>query len=550
MVRCAQLSRLGMVALVALLPVLVVAKPPGGDDESYRNTLALQQAMEKARHFLIDGNSEKAVETLEEQLPRVNGHGPYLRLLRETYRTHVKNLGLANRPELAKKYLDRLCIIEPSAANDATLRPPVIQPGPNPVVQVAAPAPKAPPRIFPNFSKTHPETARGKVEDDPFDPVHERPQAGLNEKSRLAQQIIAKANVAYEGRRFEEARNLYDQAYQADARSIDPCRDSWAYCMLNRVVDRLNSPNLGGQSLADLQQQVHGALALAPKLDKTGQWLLKEIDQRHKTQVAAAIATGKEEAYFNVQHYAKNPQGWFVAETPRFRIYHNQPRELVDKAAQIAERTALTMARKWLGKDQVDWSAKCEIVLHAASADYTKMTGVSSTAPGHAQIESDSTTGRVISRRLHLRCDHPEMLTVTLPHETTHVVLAGHCEPHAIPRWADEGIASLSEPAEKVEKYRRAAGRLAANGQLFSLRDLLNLNDYPERRRIDAFYVQSVMLVEYLATLRGPTTLPEFLKDALRTNYEAALQKHYSMDLNDLQTRWEQRYLSESKSRD
>jgi hypothetical protein len=386
---------------------------------------------------------------------------------------------------------------------------------------------------------------RGKVEDDPFDPAHERKPAGLAEKSRLADQYISHATDAWSKRRFDEARAQFEQAYNTDAKSIELCRDKWAYCIMSGVVDRLNSPNLGGQSLADLQQQVHGALALAPSLDKTGQWLLKTIEQRYQGQTTAAAIAGKDEPIFNVQHYGKNPQGYFVTETPRFRIYHNQPRELVDKVAQATERTTAAMARKWLGKDNVDWQGKCEVVLYGTVGDYSKATGVSTSSPGHAHIESDTTTGRVLNRSLHLRCDHPEMLTVTLPHETTHVVLAGSFDQHAPPRWADEGIASLSEPTEKIEKYRRAVQRMAAEGQLFSLSDLFNLQNYPERRKIDAFYAQSVTVVEYLAQLRGPTTLPEFVRDALRTSYESALQKHYSLSLNELQMRWQQRVLGE-----
>jgi len=127
------------------------------------------------------------------------------------------------------------------------------------------------------------------------------------------------------------------------------------------------------------------------------------------------------------------------------------------------------------------------------------------------------------------------------------VVLAGHFDQHAVPRWADEGIATLSEPPERLEKYRRALSQLARTGQLFTLRELLTLEQYPDRRRIDVFYAQSVSLVEFLTQQRDATTLTAFVRDGLRQGYEASLQKHYGWNLDELQMRWQQRVLGEGR---
>src|SRR5262249_58589309 len=81
--------------------------------------------------------------------------------------------------------------------------------------------------------------------------------------------------------------------------------------------------------------------------------------------------------------------------------------------------------------------------------DYSRATGAPTSSPGHSTCVLDG--GRVMGRQLDLHCeDSAEMLTAVLPHETTHVVLAGNFGDQTVPRWVDEGIAVLTEPREKV----------------------------------------------------------------------------------------------------
>ena len=134
-----------------------------------------------------------------------------------------------------------------------------------------------------------------------------------------------------------------------------------------------------------------------------------------------------------------------------------------------------------------------------------------------------------------------------MPHETTHVVLAGNFGQHQVPRWADEGIAVLTEPLEKVEQHRRNLAKSQREGLLFSVQDLMNLQNYPEPRQIAAFYAQSVMLVEFLTTQRGADVLTSFIRDGLNDGYEAALRKHYNWSFRDLQTAFDRQVLGETQ---
>jgi hypothetical protein len=146
---------------------------------------------------------------------------------------------------------------------------------------------------------------------------------------------------------------------------------------------------------------------------------------------------------------------------------------------------------------------------------------------------------RVISRRIDVHCDDPNMCVGVLPHEVTHVVLAGHF-PAALPRWADEGMAVLSEPRERIDRHLRNLPMHAEQGQLFHLGQLIMFDQkYPDPQLIGPFYAQSVSLVEYLSQLRGPKVFAQFMAEGMRGHYEPALQKHYGIQsFEDLDAAW------------
>jgi hypothetical protein len=276
---------------------------------------------------------------------------------------------------------------------------------------------------------------------------------------------------------------------------------------------------------------------MAPRLEDTARWLLREIEERRNSRGAPADVNGPAPADFKLRHGDRNPQGWYVAETANFRIFHNQPRDVVERAARVVEQTRAAMGRKWFAKAGTDWSPRCDLYLHADGKEYSRATGVAASSPGHSRIETEA--GRVISRRIDVHCDNPNVLAAVLPHETTHVVLAGNFGKHQLPRWADEGMAVLTEPRDKLALHRKNLERSHEDGQLYPISELMKLNDYPPARRISAFYAQSVSLVDFLAKERGPVIFARFLRDALDDGYEPALRKHYRFrSFAELQARW------------
>jgi hypothetical protein len=532
--------------LMVLACALATAAPPAATapsngPDAMANTLAVQRALLRGRQLLHEADPGAAVAVLEAQLSRINGNREYLQLLRDAYREYVKVLSFKNQQGEARKYLERLSILDPEAAREKPATATVAPSGP-PVPPVKAP-PK--PALI----------ARGKNPEDPFALFNENKETGpsghdnpqrpntegkpVSERAgahnqQVARNLLAQAEEEYGRKCYGKARLLFDQAYQADQQATAASKDRWAYCKLHHVVEELNRKGAAPEALADLEHEVRAALDLAPRLDATGKWLLQEINDRKK---GTGTGTGDVAVPVLVSHKGRGADGWYIAETANFRVFHRQSRELAEQAAQVAEQTRAAMARKWFGRVNGDWEPKCQLYLHGDAREYSNSTGVSASSPGHSRIESER--GRVIGRRIHVRCDHPGMLTGVLPHETTHVVLAGQFGGHAVPRWADEGMAVLTEPEDKVAMHRKNLARCRQWGQLFAVRELMESNDYPEARRVSAFYAQSVSLVDFLARERGSVAFAQFLRDALKDGYQAALRKHYNFrSFEELETCW------------
>ena len=542
------MARIGLVALLCAAPFLcsaaLTANPPKEPDGTVESYLLAQTATLQAEMYLMQRKPAKAVEVLEAPLAKVNVNRKYLAVLRNAYRAYVTELSLTNQPALAEKYAARLRILDqngvaqaPAVATTQTqaAAPPA----------VAAPSAPVPAALASGIGAGAPTAAnaikaRGKpYTPDPFETSNQapRPSEGGATTPGKAAGLLAQAEDEFARRRYGGAWKLYEDAHRTDPNVTQGCHERWAYCKLHHVVEEINNTDTPSCDWRGLEREVRAAMTLAPKLTKAGDSLLAQIaDRRGASRPAVAVVA----AAGAVRHLARDAQGWEIAETRHFRVLHKQSREFAEKTAQVAEQTRLAMHRKWFGVDSEPWEFKCQLYLHASARDYSSHTGQPGNFPGHSHIERDPVTGRVVSRVIHLHCENPQaLLGAILPHEATHVVLAGRFGKAKLPRWADEGMAVLTEPTEKVEQHRRNLSRCA--GELFALDELMKMQEYPQARKISAFYAQSVSLVNYLCGLRDARTFAQFMNDGLRDGYESALRRHYGIQsFTELQGRWSQ----------
>jgi hypothetical protein len=227
---------------------------------------------------------------------------------------------------------------------------------------------------------------------------------------------------------------------------------------------------------------------------------------------------------------------WQVHESPNFRIYHCD-RALAERAAAVAESVRTAQARRWGSTaTRAPWSPRCDLYLYPSARSYAEATSQPEMSPGLSTMSNNGV--RVLTRRMSLRADNPLLLTATLPHEVTHIVLADLFVAQTIPRWADEGLAVLAEPAtERRNRQADLKGPLDA-GRVFEAGQLMAM-DYPDPKDWRLFYAQSVSLTQFLVEQGPPERFIQFVRDAQRMGTEAALRDVYHIDgLAALQERW------------
>jgi len=481
-------------------------------------SLLVQSAMQQGRESLSRGEYRAAVRILEAQLAKVNGNTHYLALLEEAYRGYIKELQGRGQVELAERYLDRLAILDPGARLTAAVRNP----------------PPAAPATPPAAAKTTREPAgdgprlivRGRSE--------EEKTAGslVLSSGPSAIDLVARADQEFQAKRFSEAASLYQQAYQKDKSLSSTSRERWAYCKLHWVTEQINRAGSVKPDWFMLETEVRTALSLAPRLEY-GQTLLKRIESNIQEQPAVS------KSRYPIQHQREKVNGWQVAESANFRVYHSNG-ALAEEVLNVAEQTRAAVLLKWLGeKDVPAWPARCEIFLYPDAQAYAHSTGTPADSPGHSSIGAEKQdAARIHSRRIDLHVDEVNMVRAVLPHETTHVTLAGLFGPRPLPRWADEGMAVLSEPYDRIQRHLRPLFEAFRENRRFTAQQLMLQEDYPGPAMMASFYGQSTTLVQFLTEQKGPITFTEFLKSAQREGYPRALERHYGMTPEELEQRW------------
>jgi hypothetical protein len=214
----------------------------------------------------------------------------------------------------------------------------------------------------------------------------------------------------------------------------------------------------------------------------------------------------------------------------------------IDPAAigRTCESLREELTRKWLGDaaTKQSWAARCYVVVHPSTDSYFREVGAGGRHTlGSSLIRTDKR--RVVSRRIDIRADVADPLRAALPHEMTHVVLADAFAGDELPRWADEGIAMLADPPEKLAGHSRDLSAAIAEHRAFRVGELFLKCDYPSGEQRAAFYSESASLVAFLASRRPPSQFVEFAHCAASDGYDAALRKVYGIQgVGQLESLW------------
>lgn len=203
--------------------------------------------------------------------------------------------------------------------------------------------------------------------------------------------------------------------------------------------------------------------------------------------------------------------------------------------ADRAEEVRRTACEQLLGDVHPrPWVPRCAIHVHATPAAFAAAVGGPPAASrGATSLEFGS--DRVMSRRIDVMGDGPEIIPDALAHELVHVVLADRFIDAAPPRWADEGVALLFDDADKQAAHEADFRSAAARGLAFPASDLLALVDYPgDVRRQRVFYGQSAALVRWLIERRDAATFIRFVDDLRSGDPRSTFERHYDLDMADV----------------
>ena len=233
---------------------------------------------------------------------------------------------------------------------------------------------------------------------------------------------------------------------------------------------------------------------------------------RRPVVVAGVVALALLPVLLGASHRTAN----FVVEAPT--------PEVARSVAEQAERCRSTIAQQWLGHDLAAWPAPCPVRVKLTGGEAGGLTSFSF-ARGRVSDQSMAVEGRL-----------DRILNSALPHEVTHTVFAAYFG-GPMPRWADEGASLLSEDQrERLRQDQIALDLLSRRGDL-PLNRLFQIEEYPSD--LLGFYGQGYSISRFLIEMGGRPRFLEFVRDGLRSGWDAATKTHYGLaDVRELDRAW------------
>ncbi len=128
-----------------------------------------------------------------------------------------------------------------------------------------------------------------------------------------------------------------------------------------------------------------------------------------------------------------------------------------------------------------------------------------------------------------------------MPHEMVHVLFVDAFPSDPPPKWAEEGLALLMDPADKRARHAHDLEVAIRAHSTLPLGRLLVGVDYPATSQRAVFYGESMSLVDYLTHLESPKEFVRYLKLATDRGQDRALQTVYGIDRRELEHSWWQR---------
>ena len=233
--------------------------------------------------------------------------------------------------------------------------------------------------------------------------------------------------------------------------------------------------------------------------------------------------------------------------------------QLAREVCMEAERQREVLAIKWLGKTLPDWPQPCPIRITQCFPG--KGAGGATTFGFHTVRRNGREEPAVGGFRMQVEGSRERILDSVIPHEVNHTIFASHFR-RPLPRWADEGAATLTEfKSERMRQRNTLVDQWRTHR--YRLANLITQTEYPgdprnpspgDVAKVMQVYAQGYSLADFLVQKGGKTAFLKALEDASRRipgggrggidweypldRWDAALREHFGLSVKGLEQEW------------
>lgn len=192
--------------------------------------------------------------------------------------------------------------------------------------------------------------------------------------------------------------------------------------------------------------------------------------------------------------------------------------DIARRVANCAEYWRHDLAVQWLGQALPNWYHPCPISVQAGQMG----------AGGQTTFTFEN--GEVYGWKMQVQGTLERILDSVVPHEVNHTIFASYFR-RPLPRWADEGAATLFEHESEQARQMQLLNRVITTNRRIPLNDLLTIREYPQDMQdVLTLYAEGYSLAGFLVGSKGEQgrrIYLKFLEDAHQIGWEKAIATHY-----------------------
>lgn len=203
--------------------------------------------------------------------------------------------------------------------------------------------------------------------------------------------------------------------------------------------------------------------------------------------------------------------------------------DIAEQVGKAAESYRRDLAKFWLGEALPNWHRPCKLRVRPGALG----------AGGQTTFQFVGT--EVINWNMYVQGSMERILDSVLPHEVNHTIFASHFR-RPLPRWADEGAATLFEDrSEQMKQLSLLNQVINSDREFITLRNLLTMKEYPRGYRpMLILYAEGYALVDFLVQQGGRERYLKFLADGERMGWTEAIKSNYHHGgVDSLQKNWQ-----------